>query len=91
MTLLDRQVVLAPMAGGPSTVGLATAVTAAGGFAFLAGAYLAPGRLRDDIVLLQQKIKNEDVAAKWRQAASPSRDDVIPKREPIVVGGGDIR
>lgn len=53
MTLLDRRLVLAPMAGGPSTVGLAAAVTAAGGFAFLAGAYLAPDRLRDDIVLLR--------------------------------------
>lgn len=41
------------MAGGPSTVGLAAAVTAAGGFAFLAGAYLAPDRLRDDIVQLR--------------------------------------
>jgi len=56
VTLLDRQVVLAPMAGGPSTVGLATAVTAAGGFAFLAGAYLAPDRLRDDIVLLRSAV-----------------------------------
>lgn len=44
------------MAGGPSTVGLATAVTAAGGFAFLAGAYLAPDRLRDDIVLLRAAV-----------------------------------
>lgn len=56
MTLLDRQVVLAPMAGGPSTVELASAVTAAGGFGFLAGAYLAPDRLRDDIVLLRSLV-----------------------------------
>ncbi|KGN39097.1 nitronate monooxygenase [Knoellia subterranea] len=53
MTVLDRRVVLAPMAGGPSTVALAAAVTSAGGFAFLAGAYLTPDRLRDDIVLLR--------------------------------------
>jgi len=56
VTVLDRQLVLAPMAGGPSTVGLATAVTAAGGFAFLAGAYLAPDRLRDDIALLRSAV-----------------------------------
>ncbi|MFW5471828.1 NAD(P)H-dependent flavin oxidoreductase [Knoellia sp. CPCC 206450] len=56
MTLLDRRLVLAPMAGGPSTVGLAAAVTTAGGFAFLAGAYLAPDRLRDDIVLLRAAV-----------------------------------
>lgn len=41
--------VLAPMAGGPSTVELAASVSAAGMFAFLAGAYLTPERLRDDI------------------------------------------
>ncbi len=41
------------MAGGPSTVDLAAAVTGAGGFAFLAGAYLGPDRLRDDIVALR--------------------------------------
>lgn len=44
------------MAGGPSTVDLAAAVTAAGGFSFLAGAYLAPDRLRDDIVLLRAAV-----------------------------------
>lgn len=56
MTLLDRRLVLAPMAGGPSTVELAAAVTRAGGFAFLAGAYLPPDRLRDDIVLLRSAV-----------------------------------
>lgn len=56
MSVLDRRVVLAPMAGGPTTVGLAGAVTHAGGFAFLAGAYLAPDRLRDDIVLLRSAV-----------------------------------
>jgi NADH-quinone oxidoreductase subunit B len=53
-----------------------------------------PEALLEGIVLLQQKIKNEDVAAKWRAAASPTADDVVPAaapREPIVVGGGDIR
>jgi nitronate monooxygenase len=43
------------MAGGPSTVDLAAAVTAAGAFAFLAGAYLAPDNLRDDIVRLRSR------------------------------------
>jgi nitronate monooxygenase len=37
------------MAGGPSTVRLAAAVAEAGGFPFLAGAYLSPERLRSDI------------------------------------------
>ena len=56
MTLLDRRVVLAPMAGGPGTVELAAATTRAGAFAFLAGAYLPPDRLRDDIVLLRSAV-----------------------------------
>lgn len=59
MTVVDRRLVLAPMAGGPSTVALATAVTGAGGFAFLAGAYLKPDRLRDDIVLLRAAVGDQ--------------------------------
>ncbi|TWG91124.1 NAD(P)H-dependent flavin oxidoreductase YrpB (nitropropane dioxygenase family) [Nocardioides sp. J9] len=47
MSLLDTDlpVVAAPMAGGPSTVALATAVTDAGGFAFLPAGYLSPAAL----------------------------------------------
>jgi nitronate monooxygenase len=41
--------VLAPMAGGPSTVELAAAAAEGGVFPFLAGAYVTPARLRDDI------------------------------------------
>jgi len=57
-------------------------------------------------VLLQQRIKNEDMAAKWRgeefstQQATRERERVAsapadaatsaPDREPIVVGGGPI-
>ena len=39
--------VQAPMAGGPSTAELAAAVSEAGGFGFVAGAYLSPDALRD--------------------------------------------
>lgn len=38
----DLPIVAAPMAGGPSTVALASAVTDAGGFAFLPAGYLSP-------------------------------------------------
>jgi nitronate monooxygenase len=48
-------VVLAPMAGGPSTVALAAAVAEAGGFPFLAGAYLTPERLRADVEGLRSR------------------------------------
>ena len=39
-------VIVAPMAGGPSTPELAAAVGAAGGFGYVAGGYLAPDALR---------------------------------------------
>ena len=44
---------LAPMAGGPSTVALAAAVADGGVFPFLAGAYLSPDRLAADIDALR--------------------------------------
>jgi nitronate monooxygenase len=43
------------MAGGPSTVALAAAAAEGGVFPFLAGAYLTPDRLRDDIVALRAR------------------------------------
>jgi NADH-quinone oxidoreductase subunit B len=46
-----------------------------------------PEALLEGIVLLQQRIKNEDMAAKWRGEGA---DDIVPRREPIVVGGGGI-
>ncbi|KZB85463.1 nitronate monooxygenase [Amycolatopsis regifaucium] len=42
-------VIAAPMAGGPTTPGLVAAVTAAGGFGFLAGGYLSAEALADRI------------------------------------------
>ena len=46
---IELPVVLAPMGGGPSTVALAAAVSNAGGLGTLAGGYLTPDRLRDEI------------------------------------------
>jgi nitronate monooxygenase len=43
-------IVQAPMAGGPSTPELAAAVAAAGGFPYVAAAYLSPDALDDAIV-----------------------------------------
>lgn len=50
---LLRPLVLAPMAGGPSTPRLAAAVAGAGGLPFLAAGYLSPESLRADIADLQ--------------------------------------
>jgi nitronate monooxygenase len=58
VTRLDwaaHPLVLAPMAGGPSTVALAAAAAEGGLFPILAGAYLPPERLRDDIAALRAK------------------------------------
>lgn len=46
---LARPLVLAPMAGGPSTPRLAAAVAETGALPFLAAGYLTPGKLREDI------------------------------------------
>lgn len=56
MTPVDwsaQPLVLAPMAGGPSTVALAVAAAEGGVFPFLAGAYLTPDRLRADLAELR--------------------------------------
>jgi nitronate monooxygenase len=50
MTVPSRlPIVQAPMAGGPSTPELAAAVTAAGGFGFVAAGYLTPEALRREL------------------------------------------
>jgi nitronate monooxygenase len=46
---LDVPIVLAPLAGGPSTPELAAAVSDAGGLGFLGAGYLTPDALRDRI------------------------------------------
>ena len=52
-----------------------------------------PEALLEGIVLLQQRIKNEDMAAKWRNEEYTSIQQTEAResgREPIVVGGGPI-
>ena len=46
---LEVPLVQAPLAGGPSTVELAVAVSEAGGLGFLAGGYTTPEALRESI------------------------------------------
>jgi hypothetical protein len=41
-------------------------------------------------VLLQQRIKNEDMGARWRGEGTRSMAAVRAEREPIVVGGGPV-
>ncbi|MGI8609253.1 MAG: nitronate monooxygenase [Candidatus Dormibacteria bacterium] len=46
---LAEPIVLAPMAGGPSTPALAAAVSGAGGLGFLGGGYMTPSALATDV------------------------------------------
>ncbi len=46
----ELPIVQAPMAGGPSTPALTAAVSAAGGYGFIAGGYLSPDGLRESIM-----------------------------------------
>jgi nitronate monooxygenase len=55
LTNLQVPIVLAPMAGGPSTPALAAAVCGAGGLGFIAGAYRTADELRADILDLRQR------------------------------------
>jgi nitronate monooxygenase len=50
---LSLPIVQAPMAGGPSTVGLAAAVSEAGGLGFLAAGYRTPSAVREEIRALR--------------------------------------
>src|SRR3954469_16783545 len=57
MSVLERlevPIVLAPLAGGPSTPELAAAVCNAGGLGFLAGGYLTAGALPERIRALRE-------------------------------------
>lgn len=49
-----------------------------------------PEALLEGIVLLQQRIKNEDMGARWRGEGTKPMVKDVSMREPIVVGGGPI-
>jgi nitronate monooxygenase len=55
LTRMDLPVVAAPMAGGPSTAELAAAVSEVGGVGFLAGGYLHPDQVREQIQAVRRR------------------------------------
>lgn len=57
LSALRLPIVQAPMAGGPSTPGLAAAVSRAGALGFLAAGYLSPERVRADIETVRESFE----------------------------------
>jgi nitronate monooxygenase len=55
LTALDSPIVLAPMAGGPTTADLVTAVSDAGAFGFLAGGYLDADALGAAVAAVRER------------------------------------
>jgi nitronate monooxygenase len=76
-------IVLAPLAGGPSTPELAAAVSTAGGLAFLGSGYLAADRLADDI-RSTRALTDEPFGANLFVPGLPSQPDAVARYEDIL-------
>jgi len=72
MIPLEHPIVLAPLAGGPSTPALAAAVSSAGGLGFLAAGYRPAAGVRDDI----RELRTLTDAPFGVNLFVPRRDDV---------------
>jgi nitronate monooxygenase len=76
---IPHPLVLAPMAGGPSTPALCAAVSEAGGLGSHGGAYVAPQKLREDIRAIRG-------ATSKPFAVNLFADDGVAADEPILRG-----
>ena len=74
---LERPIVQAPLAGGPSTPALAAAVCEAGGLGFLAAGYKPVDAVRADLEALR-----ELTAARRSVSTSSRRPRPLPTRQP---------
>ena len=93
--MLDRlpvPIVLAPMAGGPSTPALAAAVSQAGGLGFVAGALIPPERLAEDIAatraLTDRPFGVNVFVPSGAPAAPGALDDYARRLTPLARGAG---
>jgi nitronate monooxygenase len=85
---VQHPLVLAPMAGGPSTPALCAAVSEAGGLGSHGGAYLPPAKLRDDIRAIRAATSRpfainlfaDDGAAADEQTLRAAQQAVAPYR-----------
>jgi nitronate monooxygenase len=71
-------IVLAPLAGGPSTPALAAAVSGAGGLGFLGSGYLPAGRLAEDIQETR-RLTGEPFGVNLFVPDRPSDPDVVAR------------
>ncbi|WP_216903338.1 nitronate monooxygenase [Nocardia alni] len=73
---LRTPIVLAPMAGGPSTPELAAAVSGAGGLGFLAAGYLTAGVVRERIAAIRQLFAGTSTTGSPAKSPGRSADGV---------------
>ena len=85
---LTLPIVLAPMAGGPSTIELAAAVDRAGGLGFLAAGYLTAEQLRDNIVETAARIRRFGVNV-FTAADGPADGDQLRGYASLLAGEAD--
>jgi nitronate monooxygenase len=86
---LQHPIVQAPMAGGPSTVELAAAVSDAGGLGFLAAGYRDPEHLRYEIQAMRGRVFGVNLFVPGRNEADP--DAVAAYVESLAPGAGEPR
>jgi nitronate monooxygenase len=73
---LDVPIVLAPMAGGPTTPRLAAAVSRAGGLGFLAAGYLSAEALAEQMAAARE-LTSEPLGVNLFVPGAPSRPDAV--------------
>jgi nitronate monooxygenase len=76
-TDLEHPIVLAPMAGGPSTLALAAAVADAGGLGFLASGYKTPDAVAEDIGALRSATGGPFGVNVFVPAGAPAEPEVV--------------
>jgi nitronate monooxygenase len=95
---IELPVVLAPLAGGPSTPALAAAVSAAGGLGSLGVAYLSPDQVRAEVRRVREltdrpfavgllvpgspSVDGDAVSAMWQRLAPYRHELGLPDAEP---------
>jgi nitronate monooxygenase len=79
---LEHPIVLAPLAGGPSTPALAAAVSGAGGLGFLAAGYRTADEMRDEIHV----VRDQTAAPFGINLFVPSSDEVDDRALRTYVG-----